>query len=51
MGALIAKALDKMFGEGSPKRLVIIGLDGAGKTKILYNLRLGKLVNLYEKPL
>ena len=41
MGLLISKALDKMFNSSNPKRLILIGLDGAGKTTILYNMRLG----------
>ncbi len=43
MGQLITKVFDTFF----PKRncrIVMLGLDAAGKTTILYNLKIGEVV-------
>ena len=46
MGLLISKALDQMalWGGKTPKRVLLLGLDAAGKTTILYKLQLGEVV-------
>jgi small GTP-binding protein len=45
MGNLINKMLDSLsnaFGTNSPLRILMLGLDAAGKTTILYKLKLGE---------
>jgi len=44
MGSFFASALEKLKGK-QDKRIVMVGLDAAGKTTILYKLRLGEIVN------
>merc|ERR1712214_189306 len=44
MGSFFATALEKLKGK-QDKRIVMVGLDAAGKTTILYKLRLGEVVN------
>ena len=45
MGGLIAKALDRLtFGGHQQSRILMVGLDAAGKTSILYKLKLDELV-------
>lgn len=43
MGGLFTKVLDMMSGR-SEKRLLMLGLDAAGKTTVLYKLNLGEAV-------
>merc|ERR1712242_117866 len=43
-GSFFASALEKLKGK-QDKRIVMVGLDAAGKTTILYKLRLGEVVN------
>lgn len=43
MGNFIA-ALEQIFNPKKPCRIVLVGLDGAGKTTMLYQLRLGETV-------
>lgn len=42
MGLFFSKVLDKIYGLGD-QRILMLGLDGAGKTTILYNLKLGEV--------
>ena len=43
MGGFFAKAIKKLFGE-KERRILMVGLDAAGKTTILYKLKLGEVV-------
>ena len=45
MGNWFSNVWDNLFGEDREFRLVIVGLDEAGKSTILYNMRLGEPVN------
>ena len=41
MGGKLAKAVNKLFGN-KPLRALMLGLDSAGKTTILYKMKLGQ---------
>ena len=43
MGGFFAKALEKIMGK-QEMRILMVGLDAAGKTTILYKLKLGDVV-------
>merc|ERR1712072_1326593 len=43
MGGFFAKALEKIMGK-KEMRILMVGLDAAGKTTILYKLKLGEVV-------
>merc|ERR1712113_31234 len=43
MGGFFAKALEKIMGKDE-MRILMVGLDAAGKTTILYKLKLGEIV-------
>ena len=43
MGGMIAKAIAGMLGK-TEMRILMVGLDAAGKTTILYKLKLGEVV-------
>jgi ADP-ribosylation factor protein 1 len=43
MGASFAKVWSKLFGK-KEMRILMVGLDAAGKTTILYKLKLGEVV-------
>ena len=45
MGAAIAKLWKKMAGGPKPLRILMVGLDNAGKTTILYKLKIGEVVS------
>ena len=48
MGNLINKMLDSLsnlLGNNSPLRILMLGIDAAGKTTILYKLKLGESLN------
>ncbi len=44
MGSLISKLLNSISGGDKITRILMIGLDAAGKTTILYKLKLGENV-------
>ncbi|KAG1473721.1 hypothetical protein G6F56_000793 [Rhizopus delemar] len=44
MGALFSSLFSKLWGE-KEVRILILGLDGAGKTTILYRLQIGEVVS------
>ena len=41
MGILFSQVMEKLFGN-IQSRIIMVGLDAAGKTTILYKLRLGE---------
>ena len=43
MGLTFSKLFDKLWGK-KEMRILMVGLDAAGKTTILYNLKLGEIV-------
>jgi len=44
MGGVFAKVWDRLAGGKQVAKIVMVGLDAAGKTTVLYNLRLGEVV-------
>lgn len=44
MGNLFSGMFSRLWGAGKEIRILILGLDGAGKTTILYKLQLGEVV-------
>ncbi|KAI8377976.1 ADP-ribosylation factor family-domain-containing protein [Radiomyces spectabilis] len=44
MGALFSRILGRLWGE-KEVRILILGLDGAGKTTILYRLQIGEVIS------
>lgn len=44
MGLVVSKLLDKVFGK-TEARILMLGLDAAGKTTIVYKLKLGEVLN------
>ena len=45
MGNYILGAFMRRFGSSSPVRLLMLGLDAAGKTTILFKMKLNETVN------
>ena len=45
MGNFLATVLDKFGRSKDPVRLLMLGLDAAGKTTILYKMKLNETVN------
>jgi len=43
MGLFISKVMDRIMGR-SERRILMLGLDAAGKTTILYKLKLGEVI-------
>ena len=44
MGNIFSSIFDKLWGINKELRILILGLDGAGKTTILYRLQIGEVV-------
>ena len=44
MGLFLSKAFERILGK-SEKRILMLGLDAAGKTTILYKLKLGEVIS------
>lgn len=44
MGNIFSSMFDKLWGSNKELRILILGLDGAGKTTILYRLQIGEVV-------
>lgn len=44
MGGLITKALGRLFSYKQDVKILMVGLDAAGKTTVLYKLKLGEVV-------
>ena len=44
MGNFIARALSRLVDSNRDMRVLMVGLDAAGKTTILYKLKLGEIV-------
>ena len=45
MGSFFTKVFDRLSGKLGDSRILMLGLDGAGKTTILFNMKLGEVVN------
>jgi GTPase SAR1 family protein len=43
MGLFFSKVLERLMGK-TEKRILMLGLDAAGKTTILYKLKLGEVI-------
>ena len=46
MGGFFSKVFESLFGQ-KERRILILGLDGAGKTTILYKLQVNVLVKVH----
>ena len=46
MGLAFSKLFDRLWGK-KEMRILMVGLDAAGKTTILYKLKLGEIVYVY----
>merc|ERR1711865_370646 len=44
MGLLMSKVWDRMINSKKEMRILMVGLDAAGKTTVLYKLKLGEVV-------
>ena len=42
---MVSKAIEQVFGFAKPTRVLMLGLDAAGKTTLLYKLKLNELVS------
>ena len=45
MGNIFTDLFDKLFNQPKDKRILMLGLDAAGKTTALYNLKLGETIH------
>ena len=44
MGLAASKLFDRLFGFSRPTKILMVGLDAAGKTSVLYKLKLDEMV-------
>ena len=44
MGVFISRLFESFYSDGEPSRILMLGLDGTGKTTILYKMKLGERV-------
>jgi GTPase SAR1 family protein len=49
MGLTFSKLFDRLWGK-KEMRILMVGLDAAGKTTILYKLKLGEIVYVFSPP-
>ena len=49
MGLTFSKLFDRLWGK-KEMRILMVGLDAAGKTTILYKLKLGEIVYVFPSP-
>ena len=45
MGNIFLKIFDRFVGSSKEMKILMVGLDGAGKTTILYRLKFGEIIN------
>ena len=45
MGNYFSSMFDRLWGINKDVRILILGLDGAGKTTILYRLQVGEVIS------
>jgi hypothetical protein len=50
MGQTFTRLLDTLFGNGREMRVVMLGLDAAGKTTLLYKLHIGEVRAALQTP-
>ena len=44
MGVFLSRLYESFYSGGEPSRILLLGLDGAGKTTVLYKMKLGERI-------